>query len=302
MGVAFFLVVIDKFVYNFGGEIISPIIAEVLILLVPAYLCLLITEPQKKLHEQLKTIGMGKLSADYIFFIVFSALLLISTSFLLNVIFGAIYPISKGFTLMGTFTAGVREYTVAYPYLIVVYAVVPAIIEELLFRGLLYNLFSKLGEDISVALSVLISALFSFTVTGLPTALLCGAAYCFIRKTTRSLQASMIVHFLLNLYCLFVQTNLAKYFLSSNNNLLLIMIVLVLWLISASLFFTEAARIYRIKAQKISSGEEASEISGFKPSEIWKKLKMIFSHRASIICSAVLLVLFAATTLIGYLV
>lgn len=301
MGIALFLVVIDKFVYSFGREIISPVIAEILIFFIPAYLCLLITAPQKKLYEQLKGIGMGRLRADYIFFIVFSSLLLISTSFLVNVIFGAMHPVSEGFTLIGTFTAGVREYTVADPYLIVVYAVFPAILEELLFRGLLYDLFAKIGEDIAIVLSVVISALFSFTIAGLPAALLCGAAYCFIKKTTRSLQASMIVHFIFNLYCIFMQTNIAKYFISSRNNILLITIMLILWLISAALFFTEAARIYRIKAKKIALGEEPSDMQYIKVSVIWKKLREIFSYRANIICASLSVVMFAIITVIGYL-
>lgn len=300
MSVAFLLTVIDRFIYNFGGEIISPIIAQVIILLIPSYLCFMLTEPQKKLFEQLKGIGVGKLSANYIFFMIFSAFLLISTSFLLNVIFGGIYPISKGFTLMGTFTAGVGDYTVAYPYLIVVYALIPAVIEELLFRGLLYKLFSKLGEDVAILLSVLISALFSFSVVGLPASLLCGAAYCFIRKTTGSLQASMIVHFIFNLYGIFMQTNVAQYYLSSHNDLLLIMIVLIIWLISSALFCTEAARIYQIKAKRVVSGEESSNLTAIKPSVVAKKLKEIFSCRTNAICSVILLVLFVATSAIGY--
>lgn len=301
MGIAFFMLLVNKFVYNFGGEIISPIIAQVLILLIPLYLCLLLTDPQKKCAEQLKGLGISRLGADYIFFMIFSALLLISTSFLVNVIFWGVYPISEGFTLMGIFTAGVGEYTVAYPYLLAVYAIFPAIIEELLFRGMLYKLFSQIGENVAIVLSVSISALFSFSLVGLPAAILCSVTYCFVRKTTGSLQASMIVHFIFNLYGIFVQTNVAKYFISSSNTLLLIVVVLIVWLISSTLFFTESAKIYKVKAEKISSGEATSTREPFKMSAVLKKLKDIFSNRANIICASVLVAFYAAITVIGYL-
>ena len=225
---------------------------------------------------------------------------MITTSLLLNIIFGGIYPISNGFTLLGAFTAGVGEYTVSYPYLIIVYAAVPAIVEELIFRGLIYNLLSKISEFSAICVSSIISSAFAFSIGGFPAALFCALTYCFIRHTTGAIQACMIVHFVFNLYAVFAQTNLAKYFVSSQNLFLLVIVIIAAWLICLALFCSESARVYRNKSEKIKSGAEDTTLPTMDVKKLVPELKGIFAHHPTLICSIIFAVSFIAITLIGY--
>lgn len=301
MAIALIAVIIDKFIYRFGGELLAPMLSQLIILLIPAYMFMLVVFPDGSMLSRLRSLGIAKLRAEYVFFMIFTALFMISTSLIMNIIFGGVYTASEGFTILGAFTAGVGEYTVSYPYLIIVYAAIPAIIEELVFRGLLYTTLSKVNEGMAVCLSSIISAAFTFTIGGFPAALFCSLAYCFVRHTTRSLQACMIVHFIFNLYTIFAQTNLSKYFLSSQNLLLLIIVISAAFLISAALFFSEASRVYRGIAKKIKDGEE---VSGFTAPNFKKLLedgKNVLLYRPTLICTIAFLTSFVAITLIRIL-
>ena len=110
----------------------------------------------------------------------------------------------------------------------------------------------------------------------------------------------MIVHFIFNLYALFLQTNLSKYFLSSQNNLLLIIIIVIFWLVSLTLFFTESARVFRSKAEKITSEGQGSAQYIVDPKSVINKLKAVFSYRPSLILAIVSAFIFISITVIGY--
>ena len=300
MGIAFIASLIDKFVYPFGGDLLSPFISQVLILLAPAYLFMMILYPDRSQIAKIKGLGFHRIRAEHVFLIIFTSLFLITTSLVLNICLGGVYDVSRGFTLLGSFTAGVGEFTTSYPYLAIVYAVTPALIEEALFRGLLYSQFSEKDEFFAIAITSVISSAFAFTLGGFPAALLCALTYCFIRNVTGSLFSSVIVHFIFNLYGVFLQTNVAKYFISAQNTHLLIIIVIAAWLISSILFFSEAARIYRVKAERIAAGEEKSSLPSVSFKKLGVFLKDCLTYRPTMICAIVAAVFFVAVTAIGY--
>lgn len=300
MTVAFLAVIIDRFIYPFGKDLLSPIIAQLVAMLIPAYLCMLIICPEKKLSAQFKGVGIAKIGYEYVFFLIFTSLFLVSTALLLNIIFGGVYASSEGFTLLGAFTAGENEYTVNILYLITVYALIPAVVEELVFRGIVYSELCKISEGLACCVSSLLSALFAFTLGGLPAALFCALAYCFVRSTTGSLLSCMILHFVYNLYALFINTNVSKYFISSQNNALLIVIIIGAWLISTALFVSESSRVYRLKAERVAVGEESSGLPSFRAHDLLSQTKSAFVYTPTLVCAIVTLTLYIAITLIGF--
>jgi membrane protease YdiL (CAAX protease family) len=300
MSLALIARITDSFIYPFSGELLSPMIAQMIILIIPLWLALTLAFPQKSPIYMLGSLGCRKISAEHIFLIIFSSLFMITTSLIINLTLGGVYPVSEGFTLLGTFTAGAGEYTTTYPYLVIVYAAVPAFIEEVLFRGFIFKGFSRRGEFVSIAVSTVISALFAFSVAGLPAAIFCGLTYCFIRHITGSLWSCIIVHFVFNIYALFLQTNLAKYFLSAQNTVLLIIIVAVVWLISAIFFLTEGAKIFKQRADKIKEGEATSSLPDFSFKRLGRNLKEILTFRPVMICAIVSGACFVAITVIGF--
>lgn len=291
--------IIDRFITPFGNGLLAPLIGQLMILMIPAYLFLQLSKRDMSFRELINEAGFGKLRAEYIFFMIFTALFMMSTSFILNTLFYGIYKASSGFTLLGIFTAGNGEYSVSAPYLILTYALFPAVAEEFLFRGILYKEFSRINEPFAIAMSSAISAVFAFTVGGLPAAFFCALAYCLVRYVTRSLQACIIVHFLFNLYGLYLQTNLCKYIMSSTGHILLLIVTLVLWLIFSILFFTECGRIFKQKGDKIKKGEESSTFPTFKLEALKADAISILRHTPTLVCVAVSVAVFAAIVIIG---
>lgn len=291
--------IIDSFISPFGNSLLAPVIGQLIILMIPAYLYLQLTKRDMSLPEHLRNVGFGRLRAEHIFFMIFTALFMMSTSFILNTLFYGIYKASAGFTLLGIFTAGNGEYTVSAPYLIITYAFFPAVAEEILFRGILYKEFSKINEPFAIVMSSLVSALFSFTVGGFPAAFFCALAYCLVRYVTKTLQGCIIVHFLFNIYALYLQTNLCKYIMSSTGNILLLIVTIALWLVISILFCTECGRIFKQKGDRIKNGEEKSTFPTFKKEAIKADIFSILRHTPTLICIAVSLAAFAAVVVIG---
>lgn len=302
MLICLLVTLIDKLIYPFHSGLLAPALCQILILLIPAYLCTILLSPEKKPTQQLRHIGIASLRAEYIFFLIFTAMFTVTGAQLLNMLFRGTKAAAEGFTLFAAFTAGNGEYATNYTYLILVYAIFPSIIEEAVFRGVIYHELQKINRFTAIALSSLISAAFSFTLGGLPAALFCAVIYCFVLLTTGSLQACILVHLVYNLYALLLGTNVSAYFHSSQNNLLLVVICIGAWLVSTALFCAESARIYRTKAANVLVGGEVSAI----PSSSWRSvgsaLKSTFGFRPTLVCAIVFLFLYAATMLVCALI
>lgn len=294
MLITLLIAVINRFIFPFHSQLLSPVICQILIFLIPAYLSMAFLAPEQGLSQRVRSIGFARLRADYIFFILFAAIFTVTSVQLLDMLFGGTREAANGFTILASFTAGVDEYATSYPYLILAYAIFPAVIEETVFRGVIFSELKKISTPTAVIISSVISALFAFRLGGLPSALFCALIYCFVRLTTGSLQACIIVHFVYNLYALLLGTNMAAYFHSAGSKILPVTICVGAWLIAASLFFTESAKIYRVKADRVTAGEE----TGIQKTD-WKALKgelvSTLGFRPTLVCLISFLILFAAT-------
>jgi len=299
MFIALAVSLIDRFVYNMGSDLLSPMLSQIIILLIPSYLFIMATMPRTSILSQARDLGIKKLKAGYIFLTVFAAVFIIPTSFLINIIFGGVHTCAEGFTLFGTFTAGVNEYTVSYQYLIPVYAIAPAVIEELVFRGIIYSSFKKISVPMAYMMSSLISALFVFSPAAMPSAFFCSVVYCYILQTTGSLLSCMITHFIFNMYGLFVEVNLSQYYLASGNNSLLLITVFLVWLVGCVLFFGESARIYRSFSQKIKESNEESSLPPMDMHKLKTEFLSILKHRPTLISALCCVILCAASVLIS---
>lgn len=85
------------------------------------------------------------------------------------------------------------------PEMLLLMAVIPALSEELLFRGfLLTALRGPAGRTVSIITSALVFAVFHFLLAKLPVTFLLGALLAWVCWQTRSIWPGMIVHFLHN--------------------------------------------------------------------------------------------------------
>ena len=299
--IALIAAVIDKFIFPFGQEPLSPLIAQILILLIPAYILIALMLPQKSLAEQMKEMGIRRLRAEYIFFVIFAAFFAITTSLILNMIFGGLHSAAKGFTVLGAFRAGDNDYSVSPLYLIITYAFIPAFIEELAFRGFVFIQAKKVSVPVACLLSSAIYALFFFSPAQIPAALVGGLILSLVLATTDSLVACMLVHFIYNLFALFWQTNFSQYFITANQKLLPVVIVAAAWLLACVLFFTEAARIYKARAdKKDQSTLDADASKPFSFKALWGDIKAIFAYKPTLISLIVFAMIYIAISVVAF--
>ena len=300
MGIILVAVIIDKYIFPFGQEPLSPIIAQILILLVPAYVFTVLSFPGQSTAEQMKRIGIRRLRAEYIFFLIFTAFFAICTSFMLNMIFGGVRSAADGFILLGAFRAGKQDFSISTYYLIATYALIPAFVEEFAFRGVIYRSLSGTRSHSALVISSVLYSLFFFSPAQIPEAIVLGVILCFVQNTTGSLVACVLVHFVINLYRLFLQTNISQYLLTSHNRALLIIIALLAWLLSAALFFSESAKIYRARSASESKyPERAVPAKKLDIKGEWQRIRAIFSFKPTTIAALVCIVLYVAITVIG---
>ena len=85
------------------------------------------------------------------------------------------------------------------------FALIPAVLEELLLRGVIFAETRPYGAVTAVVVSSVLSALLPMQPTSLLSALFCGALLALVRLLTDSLLASVIVHLFYRTLCLFYE-------------------------------------------------------------------------------------------------
>ncbi|MBQ2773606.1 MAG: CPBP family intramembrane metalloprotease [Clostridia bacterium] len=299
MSVALVALMINACVYPFGNGLLVPALVEILAVAFPCYLVLLSVYPGTAAVNFLRTVGYRKIGAHHVFFMLFSALFMISVSMIVSVIFGGVYSMRDGFTLLGVFTAGENEFSVSWPYLVLVYAVIPAFCEELLLRGMVFSQLKGIGFSAAAAVSAVMSGLIGFSLGGFIPAVVSALLCCFVLYTTGSLWSCVIVKLAFNLYRLFWERNLSAYYTSTASKALVLVVMFVLLFLSGVLFFGESARIYRQEAERASNG--GGERKTLSLETFATDVKAMIAHRPTLIllcsCGAV----FIAAVVIAYL-
>ena len=169
---------------------------------------------------------------------------MISTSVLLDIVFGGVYSAAEGFSLLGGFVAGEKEYTVSYVYLIAVYALIPAICEEFVFRGLLISEYEKRSTTAAVLLSSLFFALLHFDIERFLVYFFAGLILAMTLYATRSLPAAIAVHLWHNLVGLFGRPYMQT-LVDLGGEKLFMTLLTASFLLFTGIFAAEAARLYK---------------------------------------------------------
>lgn len=90
----------------------------------------------------------------------------------------------------------------SYPFFLQLFliAVLPAIVEEFLFRGLLYHSYRKNGILGAALLSALVFGLMHLNINQLSYAVIMGTVFALMVEVTGSMYSSMLAHFAVNSY------------------------------------------------------------------------------------------------------
>lgn len=178
-------------------------------------------------------------------FLLSALVALITGCLLISILTGGISTVGNSFTLYDTFSAGSGRGVGEIFYLLLAYAVLPAVCEEFIFRGVICVTLEPRGLVTTVAYSALSFAMLHFELRHFPVYLFAGILLCVVLYCTRSLAASAIVHLLYNVFGLFGQPALTRFYLYTGSTKLFTFLLTVLFLLSLVALCGQASRIYR---------------------------------------------------------
>ena len=226
------------------GGYLGILILQLIIFFIPAYLySKFISKGRiflKPGHFKLKPP-----SIDRTFLIISASVLICALMFTLDKLcrWNIGYP--DGFYLYNTFFTG----KIAEPdnalYPVITFAVVPAICEEFVFRGVIHNSYENKGFSVAAIMSAIMFSLVTLDVALIPSALIFSLMMSFLLYITNSLISCFIVNFIYKMFMLFFGTNMADYMLTGGNNVLLFTIVLLALLLSLTVFGFECSRAFK---------------------------------------------------------
>ncbi|MBE6702053.1 MAG: CPBP family intramembrane metalloprotease [Ruminococcaceae bacterium] len=124
-------------------------------------------------------------------------------------------------------------------------AICPAILEELLFRGIVTAEYERRGAMRGVLMSALLFALCHFDLRNLLVYLFSGVLFALVLFATDSLFCTMLLHIFYNIASLFGQRYLNAFYHFTGSVELFLFLLILLLLLSLILFLRFAAMLYR---------------------------------------------------------
>lgn len=165
-------------------------------------------------------------------------------AFLLTIMLCGDSTPAGGFDLYNTFTARGGEGFFGNVRLIVCYALLPAVCEEFMFRGLVCFEYRNGGVVRSVVMSSLLFGMLHLELKLLPVYIVSGVVLCLVLYATRSLIACVAVHLLYNIFAIYLQPYLSSFYLTTASRALFLMLLVSIMLIAALVFCMSSARLY----------------------------------------------------------
>ena len=232
--------VIDLTLLNRENEYFSVVILQMMIFLLPGIIWC-------RFNGEKFTAGLRirmPLPAS-IPLMISGAFLLASGIILISILFGGIDSLSGSFSLYETFVSKDTGSVSSKVYLVMAYAVLPAICEEFVYRGILCREYENGGVLRAVLLSSLFFACLHFDLRSFPVYFFAGVILALTLYATRSLIGAMITHFLYNLFGLFGQPYMNTLYSITGSSALFVFVVAFVFLISAAIFCGCASRLYK---------------------------------------------------------
>lgn len=231
------------------AESVLVIPFQLIIFLIPTYLFARSKAPKSPL-TYISHLRMRMPAAYQIPLIIVAIPLVTCGCLLISILFGGSDSLSDGFTIYNTFVSRTGFGFFETVYLIIAYAAVPAICEELVFRAILCREFERYSPFCAIIFSSLLFALLHFDVGQLPVYLFSGILLALSMYATGSVIVPMIIHFFYNVIGLFGQPFLNAFYEVTGGSLgLFSFIVLMLGLLFAALFCQFASKSYGRRAE-----------------------------------------------------
>ncbi|MBE6693849.1 MAG: CPBP family intramembrane metalloprotease [Ruminococcaceae bacterium] len=261
----FFLLLLSRLMYVFAptfdeadGQYLTTALLQLVIFPIPTYIYFRIRGKEGTATLRSR-ISPRRARLSHLFLIISAVMILIAGCTLLAMLCGMMKSQSS-FTLYGTFRSSYDGTAVGALRLILAYGILPAVCEEVVFRGIVCAEYEQHGILYSSLISALFFAFLHFDVFAFPVYLFSGLVLAFVMYTTRSVISCIAVHLGYNLFGIFVQAGLSGYCNSTGSVGLLVIVLVAILLLGAAFFCGEVARIMRGRA-KPSLMDDPSVIS-----------------------------------------
>lgn len=232
--------IIDLTLINRENEYFSVVILQMMIFLLPGAIWATFSG-----ERYTRNLRIAVIRPNSILLIISASLSMIAGGLLISLLFGGLDSLSQSFSLYDTFISKDDGTVPAKLYLVLAYAVIPSICEEFVFRAILCHEYEKGGVLRAIVFSSLFFGLLHFDIINLPVYVFSGAILAMTLYATRSVFGCILAHFLYNLFGLFGQPYMSSLYNLTGSTNFFVFLVTVVFLISATVFCGEAARLYK---------------------------------------------------------
>lgn len=240
---------------------LSMIILQLLIFLLPGiFYCMLRGSGGEKLR--IKFLSPGK-----IWFVIVCFGLLVFGSTLINTAVFYLFGNESQYSLYNAFSPQSGDRIINIIYIVIAFAVVPAVTEELMFRGIMLSEYAEYGTATAVFMSSIMFSMTHFNLNQFLTYFFCGVVAAYAVYVTQSLWAGVLVHFMNNLYSIFFESVLWDVIKAPNSLIFFLFVIMTLFIGFLVLSFNGAERILYnagIKGEKSPPEAQKREGSGAK--------------------------------------
>ncbi|MBQ8432455.1 MAG: 5-formyltetrahydrofolate cyclo-ligase [Clostridia bacterium] len=266
-----------------GNELLLVILLQLLIF-APAALVYL------RLHGKgfASRLRLRLFRPERLWFLLCVLIMMITGGLLCGILTGGIESLRGNFTLYSTFVAKLQGNAGQVIFVILAYGLLPAVLEELVFRAVLCAEYERYGVPVALLVSALFFAMLHFSFPLFLSYFVLGLLLACTLYVTRSYLAAVLLHLLYNLFCLFGQPYLSAFYLNAGSNEIFLFCLVVLFLLFAAFAAGEARKIYHLYAKR---NEDSSYTVPVAPKEFPKRLLGALSTPSLLPCLLLWIVL-----------
>ncbi len=180
-------------------------------------------------------------------------------------------------------------YTSNTPLVVLCFILLPALLEQVVFSGLVLNLYRPYGALVAVCVSALTYAMAHFSLHNFVYYFFCGFLLALLTQVTRSVLPAMVVSAFATFADLYYQNQFLEYVSSSGSGTLLFYFFGVLFLLFCVLAVAHLERSYARRARSVQEGaklaleEEVSRRRRTEGAEASEEEDLTFAHRLRMI-------------------
>lgn len=222
-----------------GGDLLLSIsVIQIIVLVLPCMLYYLL-----KGRKLASPMAVSPIGLRHITLIVFSALVFVTGSLLIR--FGY-----QAFASQTVDTAGFfdglysREAEPSLAGMLLSLVIIPAVCEELLFRGVLFAEYRSLGEANAILISAICFAMLHFSLTNFPVYLFAGILLGVVTAVSRSVIPAVLLHLLSNTLSVFTSDRFLRIILQKNGAFFVGFLLVVLFGIALFLLLYSIEHLY----------------------------------------------------------